>query len=815
MDIGSIRPREITDELRESYLDYAMSVIVARALPDARDGLKPVQRRILFAMHEMGLGPQAKPRKSAAIVGDTLGKFHPHGDSPVYEAMVRMAQDFSLRYPLIQGQGNWGSIDGDSAAALRYTEAKLTPIAAEMLADIDRDTVDFVDSYDGTRKEPLVLPAKVPQLLINGTVGIAVGMATSIPPHNVGEVVDALVHLVEHRSATGEDLLKFVKGPDFPTAGAIYNTKDIAAAYATGRGAILMRGIAEIIEDKAGRQQIIVASIPYQVNKATLIEHLAELVQEKKIEGIRDIRDESDRDGLRIAIDLKGDAFPQKVLNSLYKYTDLQKTFHLNMLALVDGRQPQVLSLKGMLEEYLKHREVVVRRRAEFDLSRARERAHVLEGLVKALDQIEAVIKAIRRSADREAAHGALTGQFGFTDVQAAAILDMRLQTLAGLEQEKVREELNEKKKLIRELTLLLSDPKRILEVIKHELTGAKAKYGDARKTKVFSHAPGEITTEDLVPEEEALVIVTRGGSIKRMNPGAYRTQKRGGKGVVGVTPREEDIVMHAVSAHTHANLLFFTNTGKVFQTKTYEIPEVSRQSRGKAIENFLALGPGEAITALLPYRVKKGEPVGAKFLVMGTASGIIKKTAIEEFLQVRRSGLIAIKLAKGDVLRWVQASSGADEVMMVTTRGQAIRFSERDVRSMGRPAAGVTGIRLGSGDRVVGMEMITKRGEAPMGEAMLVVTENGFGKRTYLKEYKRQKRAGKGIKTANVTKKTGNLVAALVPHPDAAEVLAVSANGQVIRTPMEAISVLGRATQGVRLMRVDPGDTVAAVTAF
>ncbi len=815
MDIGSIRPREITDELRESYLDYAMSVIVARALPDARDGMKPVQRRILFAMNEMGLGPQAKLRKSAAIVGDALGKYHPHGDVPVYDAMVRLAQDFSLRYPLIQGQGNWGSIDGDSAAALRYTEARLAPIAAEMLADIEKDTVDFVDNYDGTRKEPTVLPAKVPQLLLNGTVGIAVGMATSIPPHNLGEVVDALVHLIEHRNATAEDLLTFVKGPDFPTAGAIYNTGDIAAAYATGRGAILMRGVAEIVEDKAGRQQIIVASLPYQVNKATLIEHMAELVQEHRIEGIRDIRDESDRDGLRIAIDLKQDAFPQKALNSLYKYTDLQKTFHLNMLALVGGRQPQVLSLRGLLEEYLKHREVVVRRRAEFDLARAKERAHILEGLVKALDQIDAVIKAIRRSADREAAHGALTKQFGFTGAQAAAILEMRLQTLAGLEQEKVRKELQEKKKLMRELALLLSDPKRILEVIRQELTEIKQKYGDERKTKVFAHAPGEITTEDLVPEEEALVIVTRGGSIKRMNPGAYRTQKRGGKGVVGVTPKEEDIVMHAVSAHTHANLLFFTNTGKVFQTKTYEIPEVSRQSRGKAIENFLALGPGEAVTAVLPYRVKKGEAVGAKFLVMGTANGIIKKTAIDEFLQVRRSGLIAIKLAKGDVLRWVRASAGTDEVILVTKRGQAIRFSERDVRSMGRAAAGVTGMRLGSGDQVVGMEMITKRGEAPMGEAMLVVMENGFGKRTYLKEYKRQKRAGKGIKTAKVTKKTGDLVVALVPHPEATEVLAVSAKGQVIRTPMEAISVLGRATQGVRIMKVGEGDSVAAVTAL
>ncbi len=815
MGIGSIKPREITDELRESYLNYAMSVIVARALPDARDGLKPVQRRILFAMNELGLGPQAKLRKSATVVGETLGKFHPHGDVPVYDAMVRLAQDFSLRYPLVQGQGNFGSIDGDSPAAMRYTEARLTPMAAEMLADIDRDTVDFVDNYDGTRQEPTVLPAKVPQLLLNGTVGIAVGMATSIPPHNLGEITDALVHLIERRNATGEELLKFVKGPDFPTGGAIYNTKEIAAAYATGRGTVLMRGITEIVEDKANRQQIVITSIPYQVNKATLVEHLAELVQERKIEGIRDIRDESDREGLRIAIDLKQDAFPQKVLNSLYKYTDLQKTFHMNMLALVDGRQPQVLSLKGMLEEYLKHREVVVRRRAEFDLGRAKERAHILEGLVKALDQIDAVIKTIRRSSDREAAHTALVKHFGFTDIQTAAILDMRLQTLAGLEQEKVRGELNEKKKLIKELALLLSDPKRILEVIKREALEAKAKHGDERKTHVFAHAPGEITTEDLVPEEEALVIVTRGGSIKRMNPASYRTQKRGGKGVIGVVPKEEDVVLHAVSAHTHANLLFFTNTGKVFQTKTYEIPEATRQSRGRAIENFLALGPAEAVTAVLPYRLKKGEPVGAKFLVMGTTSGIIKKTAIEEFLQVRRSGLIAIKLAKGDVLSWVRASSGADDVLMVTKQGQAIRFSERDVRSMGRPAGGVTGIKFRAKDEVVGMEVITKKGEVPMGEAVLVVTENGFGKRTYLKAYKRQKRAGKGIKTAKVTKKTGDLVVALVPHPEATEVLAISAKGQVIRTPMEAISVLGRATQGVRLMKVGGGDSVAAVTVF
>ncbi|MBI4099280.1 DNA gyrase subunit A [Candidatus Parcubacteria bacterium] len=815
MDIGSIKPREITDELKDSYLDYAMSVIVARALPDVRDGLKPVQRRILFAMHGLGLGPQAKLRKSATVVGEVLGKYHPHGDSPVYDAMVRLAQDFSLRYPLVQGQGNFGSLDGDSPAAMRYTEARLTPIAAEMLADIDRDTVDFVDTYDGTRKEPTVLPAKVPQLLLNGTVGIAVGMATNIPPHNLGEVVDALTYLTQHRSASVEELLQFVKGPDFPTGGAIYSVKDIAAAYGTGRGAILTRGLAEIVEGKGSAPQIVISSIPFQVNKATLIEHLAELVQEKKIEGIRDIRDESDRDGLRVAIDLKTDAFPQKVLNSLYKYTDLQKTFHMNMLALVDGMQPQVLSLKGMLEEYLKHREVIVRRRAEFDLTRARERAHILEGLVKALDQIDAVIAAIRRSRDRESAQQALTSKFGFTDLQASAILDMRLQTLAGLEQEKVREELKEKRKLMKELTLLLADPKRILDVIRDELAHVKEKYCDERKTKVVAHAPGEIKEEDLVPEEESLVILTRGGSVKRMNPAAYRTQKRGGKGVIGVVPKEEDVVMHAVSAHTHANLLFFTNTGKVFQTKTYEIPEASRQSRGKAIENFLALGPGEAVTAILPYRVRKHEPIGAKFFVMGTASGIIKKTAIEEFLQVRRSGLIAIKLGKGDVLRWVRASSGTDEVMLVTRNGQAIRFSERDVRAMGRPAGGVAGIRLRKGDEVVGMEVITKKGEAPMGEAVLVVTENGYGKRTYLKEYKKQKRAGVGVKTAKVTKKTGPLVVAAVPAPEAGEMIALSAKGQVIRTPIEKISILGRATQGVRLMKVEAGDRVAAATVF
>lgn len=817
MEIGKVQPKEITQELQESYLDYAMSVIVSRALPDVRDGLKPVHRRILFAMSELGLSHTAKFRKSALVVGDVLGKYHPHGDMAVYDSLTRLAQDFSMRYPLVQGQGNFGSIDGDSPAAMRYTEARLTALAEEMLKDLDKNTIDFVDNYDGTRKEPSVLPAKIPQLLLNGTTGIAVGMATSIPPHNLTEVVDATVYLIDHPKCSSEDLLEFIKGPDFPTGGIIYDKKAILEAYSTGKGAIVSRGRAEIAEKKAGSYQIIVTEIPYQVNKSDLLEKIAGLIQEKKIEGIRDIRDESDKEGLRVVLDLKNDAYPQKILNNLYKYTDLQKTFHLNMLALVDGIQPQILPLKNVLVEYVKHREEVITRRSEFDRSRAKERAHILEGLSKALDHIDAVIRVIKASKDKEEAQKNLIKKFKLTEIQANAILEMKLQALAGLERKKIHEELKEKKALIKELTALLGDPRKILAVIKKELLEIKEKYGDERKTKVVASSIGEFKEEDLIPEEEAIITLTRDGYIKRLKPDFIRVQKRGGKGVIGFETKEEDVVEQFLSVSTHDNLLFFTNSGKVFQTKAYEIPEATRTSKGKAIFNFLNLAPSEKVQAVLGYPepkkgIKSAEQKEFSYLVMATKNGIIKKTPIEDFGAVRRSGLIAIKLKKGDDLRWVKFSSGSDEIILVSAKGQSIRFPEKQSRPMGRAAAGTRGMRLKKDDEVVGMETISK-GLADTGE-LLVIMKNGFGKRTVLKQYRSQSRGGSGIKTAKITAKTGDLVAALMVRPGGEEdLIAISAKGQVIRTNLSSIPTLGRQTQGVRIMKLEPRDSVAAVT--
>ncbi len=814
-NLGKIQPKEISQELQESYLDYAMSVIVSRALPDVRDGLKPVHRRILFAMSELGLTHAAKFRKSALVVGDVLGKYHPHGDMAVYDSLARLAQNFSMRYPLVQGQGNFGSIDGDSPAAMRYTEARLTALAEETLKDLDKNTVDFAENYDGTRKEPSVLPAKLPQLLLNGATGIAVGMATSIPPHNLTEIVDASVHLIDHPKCSSEDLLEFVKGPDFPTGGIIYDKKAVLEAYSTGKGAIVARGRAEIAEKKAGSYQIIVTEIPYQVNKSDLLEKIAGLIQEKKIEGVRDIRDESDKEGLRVVIDLKNDAYPQKILNNLYKYTDLQKTFHLNMLALVDGLQPQILPLKNVLVEYVKHREEVITRRSEFDRNRAKERAHVLEGLSKALDHIDAVIKVIKTSKDKEEAQKNLIKKFKLTEIQANAILEMKLQALAGLERKKIHEELKEKKALIRELTALLGDPRKILAVIKKELTEIKEKYGDERKTKVVPSPIGEFKEEDLIPEEEAIITLTRDGYIKRMRPDFIRAQKRGGKGVIGFETKEEDVVEQFLSVSTHDNLLFFVNSGKVFQTKAYEIPEASRTAKGKAIFNFLNLAPSEKVQAVLGYpEPKKGAAIEKeyKFLAMATKNGVIKKTPIEDFGAVRRSGLIAIKLKKGDDLRWVKFSSGSDEIILVSAKGQSIRFPERQVRPMGRAAAGTRGMRLKKDDEVVGMEIIS-RGLAGTSE-LLVVMKNGFGKKTSLKQYRGQSRGGSGIKTAKITPKTGNLVAALMTRSEGEEdLIAISAKGQVIRTNLSSIPTLGRQTQGVRIMKMDEKDSVAAVT--
>ncbi len=1206
-DIGKVEKREIIEEMQESYLDYAMSVIVARALPDVRDGLKPVHRRILYAMHEMGLRPGAKYQKSAKVVGYVLGQYHPHGDTAAYDSMVRMAQEFSLRYPLVDGQGNFGcftkdtnvaltdgrklsfgelveesrqgrthytytinslglvsvaeiknprmtmtetqiikvvldtgeeirctpnhrfllrdgsykeaaelmpedslmplyqrlsektdrlnregyvliyqpqrdewvpahhladnynlthgryrksdgrvrhhvdfnklnntpdnlrrlhwgehwkvhyrhaadqhqnleyrksiaagrarywakpehreararliaawnrkqwrdpayrnkmrlflsrmnrqyisdhpelrrvhgerlartlkrlwqnpgyralmhekivrvnkarvtnntgrlkflricaevkkrfsrvdaeryrqvrgvvypygsapfwetgikkyfggnpelvqravhknhrvmkvelnagreavydltidgthnfalaagvfvhnSIDGDSAAAYRYTEARLARISSELLADIDKDTVDFRDNFDATIKEPTVLPTRIPNLLANGSVGIAVGMATSIPPHNLGEVIDALLLLIQRPDASAEAIADIIPGPDFPTGGIIFNSADIRSAYATGRGAILMRGVAEVVDNNTSSgkgKQIIITEIPYQVNKSELVEKIAELVREKKIEGIRDLRDESDKDGLRIAIDLKTDAFPQKVLNGLYKFTDLEKNFNANFLALVDGIQPQVLPLKSILAEYLKHRQTVVTRRSRFELARAKERIHILEGLSRALDQIDAVIQTIKKSEDRDDAHKNIRQKFGFSEAQATAILEMRLATLAGLERQKIENELKEKQALARELEALLKDAKKILGVVARELADVKKAYGDARRTRVVKNAAREIATEDIIPEEEMIIVMTRGGYVKRIRPEVYRVQRRGGKGIQGIETKEEDVVEHFLTANTHADLLFFTSSGKVFQIKAYEIPEGSRTAKGKAIFNFLSIRPDEQILSIvaIPKSAKKQATEAPRYLAMVTTHGMIKKANSDAFDNVRRSGIVAITLKKGDALRGVALVSPKDEILLVTARGQAVRFRESDVRAMGRAAAGVKAMRLKREDRIIGVNIISASGENQNAE-LLVVMDQGFGKKTPLKEYKRQKRGGSGIKTAQLTSKNGAIISTHLIRGEN-ELIAISQKGQVIRTALKGVPTLGRATQGVRIMRLDEGDRIASTT--
>lgn len=803
---SNIQGREITEEVQQSYLEYAMSVIVARALPDVRDGLKPVHRRILYSMQEMGLRPTAKYQKSAKVVGHAMGNYHPHGDSAIYDTLARMAQDFSLRYPLVQGQGNFGSIDGDAPAAMRYTEARLASISEQLLADIDKDTVNFRDNYDGSHQEPVVLPTRIPNLLINGSVGIAVGMATNIPPHNLTEVLDAMGHLVDNPEADVKELLQFVKGPDFPTGGTIYNEQDIINAYATGRGPVIMRGKAEIVESAKKGFQIIVTEIPYQVNKSELIMKIADLVKEKKIDGIKDLRDESDKDGLRIAVDLKADAFPRKVMNQLFKYTELQKSFHFNMIGLVDGIQPQVLGLKGLLEKFIDHRKEVVIRRSKFELQKAKDRAHILEGLKKALDHIDQIITIIRASASKEEAAVNLQKKFEFSDKQTAAILDMRLQALAGLERKKINDELKEKLDIIAHLEDLLKSPKKILGVVKEEFKEIREKYGDERRTKVIKSALREIGEEELIPEEESLFMITRDGYIKRMAPDALRSQKRGGKGLIGMATKEEDIVSHFFMANTHDNILFFTNSGKVFQTKGYEVPESSRQAKGKAIANFLQVASTDAITAVVPIpKDQKG-----MYLFMATEHGVIKKVDMDAFAKVRSNGMVAIKLNADDRLGWVLSTSGKDQIMMVTSGGNSIRFKESDVRPMGRSAAGVHGVRLEEKQKVVGADVIPSGVEK--GLFVLAVMENGYGKRTDFRQYKIQKRGGHGIMTAKITPKTGPLVSAHITSEEDKDIIAVSRKGQVIKTEIASISVLGRATQGVRVMRLDAGDKLASV---
>ncbi len=807
--LAEIKPREIVEEMKESYLDYAMSVIVSRALPDVRDGLKPVQRRILYAMHEIGLSASAKTRKSALVIGEVLGKYHPHGDASVYDAMARMAQDFSLRYPLITGQGNFGSIDGDPPAAYRYTEAKLSKTAEQILNDLDKSTVDFIDNYDGTKKEPVVMPALLPNLLLNGAMGIAVGMATNIPPHNLNEITDACAYLLDHPKATTEDLFEFVKGPDFPTGGIIYDQKEILAAYSQGRGPIVARGKTEISEDKAGKPIIVITEIPYQVVKSSLVEQFANLVEEKKIMGVRDIRDESGKEGVRIVIHLTKDIPPQKVLNQLYKHSDLQKTFHLNLLALVGGIQPKVLSLTEALAYYLEHREIVTRRRIAFDLEKARQRAHILEGLAKCLADIDEVIAIIRRSEDREEAQKNLMKRFKLDEIQANAILETKLANLAKLERRKIDEELKALKTKIKELMEILGDPKRIKAVIKSELVQLKAAYGDERRTKVVARKIEEFSDEDLIPEEEQVIMITNSGYIKRMNPENYKVQKRGGKGTSGAKIAEDDIVEHLITANTHDSLLFFTDSGKVFRIPAYEVPEGAKGSKGRAIMNFLEITANEKVMSILPIK-KEDLKAGGSFLFMVTRNGVVKKTAIADFQNIRRSGLIALNLKKGDLLCQVKKTSGDDEVIFVTKKGQSVRFKEKQVRPMGRQASGITGMRLKAGDMVIGVGIIKKTNQQNL---LLIVSEKGYGKKTDLKEYRLQGRGGSGVKAMNVTPKTGDVASGEIISGEEEDLIVVSGHGQVIRTPLSAVPKLSRTTQGVRLMKLNEGEKAATIT--
>lgn len=806
-----LEPIDITEEMQTSYINYAMSVIVARALPDVRDGLKPVHRRILYAMWNIGLRHNSKFKKSAHVIGEVMAKYHPHGDSAIYDSMVRMAQDFSMRNPLVNGQGNFGSLDGDPPAAMRYTEAKLEAIAEEMLFDIEKKTVDFRPNYDDSIFEPTVLPSKLPNLLLNGSMGIAVGMATNIPPHNLGELCGGINLLIENPKATTEDLLEFVKGPDFPTGGIIYNKRDIAQAYATGKGGVVLRAKTEIQELKSDYFQIIVNEIPYQVNKSNLIEKIARLVQEKKIDGIRDLRDESNKDGVRIVIELKRDAFPKKVLNRLFKLTELQTTFHFNTLALIDGIQPRVLNLKTILEEFIKHRQEVVKRRTEFDLEKAKDRAHILEGLKKALDKIDVIISTIRKSKDKEEAKDNLIKKFKFTDRQTVAILEMKLQQLANLERKKIEDELKEKKKIIQELENILKNPKKILGIIKEETLQIKEKYADERRTQVIAHGVKEFKVEDLIPNEPTIIMATKDGYIKRMPPDTFKTQSRGGKGVIGLTTKEADVVDLLISTNTHDNILFFTSRGRVFQLRAYDIPETKRTSKGQAMVNFLQLAPNEKVSSILSM----SDIDKYKFLVMVTSKGNVKKTSLKDFENVRRSGLIAIKLKSEDMLEWVKPSTGKDEVIISTSLGQAIRFKESGVRSMGRTASGVRGIRLKSNDEVIGMDVVNPELINKKVLEMLVISENGLGKKTKMSEYKVQGRGGSGIKTMAITEKTGRLISMrVINNSEENDLLMISVNGQVIRTPLKAVSTLGRATQGVRIMRFKAkGDKVASIT--
>ena len=798
---GKIIERNIETEMKNSYIDYAMSVIVSRALPDVRDGLKPVHRRILYAMYEDGITSDKPYRKSANTVGSVLGRYHPHGDSSVYDAMVRMAQDFSMRYPLIDGHGNFGSVDGDSPAAMRYTEARMSKIAETMLTDIEKNTVDFMPNYDDRLQEPTVLPAKIPTLLINGSSGIAVGMATNIPPHNLTEVINGIVKIIDDDNVTDEQLMNIIKGPDFPTEGLILGREGIKEAYTTGKGKITMRAEAEIEEMSGNKQRIVVSSLPYQVNKAKLIENIANLVKEKRIEGISEVRDESDREEkVRVVVELKRDVNAQVILNQLYKFTQMQDTFGVIMLALVDG-EPKILTLRQCLEYYIDHRKTVILRRTQFDLDKALARAHILEGLKIALDNIDEVIEIIRNSYDD--AKERLMERFGLSDIQAQAILDMRLKTLSGLQREKIEEEYAELMKLIEHLRAILASDKLVYDIIKEELLEIKDKYGDERKTKIVA-AEGEFEVEDLIKDEQCVVPLTHFGYIKRMPIDTYKSQKRGGKGITGIATREEDFVKQIFTASTHDTILFFSNKGKVYRLRGYEIPEAGRTAKGTAIVNLLMLDGGEKISAVIPI----SNFADGKYLLMATRNGLIKKTPLNEYMSVRKSGLIGITLKEDDELIGVRLTDGEDNVVLVTNGGMSITFDEKDVRSMGRVSQGVIGIRLNEGDYVIGMESIIQGSKA----TLLAITENGFGKRTELEEYRVQTRGGKGVITYKVTPKTGNLVGIRIATDDE-DVMLITDTGTIIRLKVSDISVLGRSTQGVTLMRTNEGKVVSIET--
>ena len=821
-DIGDIRSIRIEDEMRVSYLDYAMSVIVSRALPDVRDGLKPVHRRILFAMGEMGLSSGSSYRKCAAIVGDVMGKYHPHGDAAIYDALVRMAQDFSMRYPLVDGQGNFGSVDGDSAAAMRYTEARLTAIAAELLADIDKETVDFVPNYDGTQQQPSVLPAKLPNLLINGSSGIAVGMATNIPPHHLGEVVDATIALIDDPEKTIDELCELVLGPDFPTGGTMYRFETrrnaitgemetidaIREMYAHGRGRVVVRAQVAFEESNKGRTAIIVTELPYQVNKATLMEKIAELVKTKRVDGISDLRDESDRDGMRMYIELARDANPHKVLNNLFKHTPMSSAFNLNMLALVDG-QPQTLSLKSVLQHYIEHRRDVIRRRTEFDLGKARARAHILEGLKIALDHLDEVIRTIRESADVDTARTNLMSRFTLSEVQAQAILDMRLARLAALERKKIEDEYLSVIQLIAELEDILANPGRVLAIIKDELTELKRKYAGERRTRIVDDSSREMTDEDLIADEDVVITVSGRGYVKRQPIATYRRQHRGGKGIIGHVTREEDAVEHLLVANTHDWALFFTNRGRVFSSKVHTIPDASRQAKGIPIINL----PGVQVEAReVPMAtITLTDFRDAKYLVLATKRGIIKKSPLEQFEKVRSSGIIAITLDEDDELAWVDVASGSDDIIIATALGKIARFHEAEVRPMGRPAGGVIGIRLArKGDEVISMSVVQPDAD------LLVLTETGYGKRVPLTEFRVKHRGGQGVGLISLEgRKTGNVAAVQQVTELDEELFLISSGGQVIRTETNTINRYSSAARGVIVMRLAEGDRVVAIAAF